>query len=57
MELYIRKCSVDLTVILSNNGEVVGIYENMADAKDAYIDYLNSIDGVSYDDCYINYAA
>ena len=57
MELYIRKYSADMTVILSSKGEVVGIYENMADAKDAYLDYLNSIDSVSYDDYYINYAA
>jgi len=57
MELYIRKYSSDVTVILSNKGEVVGIYENVADAKDAYLDYLNSIDNVSYDDCYVNYAA
>ncbi len=57
MELYVRKYSEDLTVILSNKGEVVGIYENMADAKDAYLDYINSMDGVSYDDFFVNYAA
>lgn len=57
MELYVRKYSEDLTVILSNKGEVVGIYENMADAKDAYLDYINSMDGISYDDYYVNYAA
>ena len=57
MELYVRKYSEDLTVILSNKGEVVGIYENMADAKDAYLDYINSMDGISFDDYYVNYAA
>lgn len=57
MELYIHKYSGDLTVILSNKGEVVGIFESMADAKDAYLDYLNSIDGTNYDDYILNYAA
>ena len=57
MELYIRKYSADMTVILSNKGEVVGIFENLADAKDAYLDYLNSLDGAHYDDYCINYAA
>lgn len=57
MELYVRKYSADMTVILSNKGEVVGIFENIADAKDAYLDYLNSLDGTSYDDYCINYAA
>lgn len=57
MELYVRKYSDDLTVILSSQGEVVGIFESMADAKDAYLDYINSIDGTTYDDYYINYAA
>ena len=57
MELYVHKYSDDLTVILSNKGEVVGMYEDMADAKDAYLDYLNSIDGYEYDDCYIHFAA
>ena len=57
MELYIRKYSGDLTVILSNKGEVVGMYDSMAEAKDAYLDYLNSIDATSYDDFIFNYAA
>ena len=57
MELYVHKYSGDLTVILSKKGEVMGIFESMADAKDAYLDYLNTIDSVSYDDYAINYAA
>ena len=57
MELYLHKYSGDLTVILSKKGEVVGIYESMAEAKDAYLDYLNSIDGAIYDDYVLNYAA
>lgn len=57
MELYIRKYNGDLTVILSNKGDVVGIFESMAEAKDAYLDYLNSMDSTIYDDYAINYAA
>ena len=57
MELYVRKYSGDMTVILSNKGEVVGIFENMSDARDAYLDYLNALDGTGYEDYAINYAA
>ena len=57
MELYIRKYSGDQTVILSNKGEVVGIFDNMAEAKDAYLDYINSVDGAGYDDFIMNFAA
>jgi len=47
MELYIQKYSGDLTIILSNEGEVIGIFEDAADARVAYIEHLNSIDGTS----------
>ena len=47
MELYIQKYSSDLTILLSNEGEVIGIFEDAADARDAYLEHLNSIDGTS----------
>jgi len=57
MKLYIRKYSDDLAIILSNKGEVMGIFEDVADAGDAYLECLDSIGSSSCDNHSIHYTA
>ncbi len=44
MELYVQNYSEDLTIILSNKGEVVGIFEEVAHSMDDYLECADFID-------------
>jgi len=44
MELYVQNYSDDLMIILSNKGEVVGIFEDVANSTDDYLECADSID-------------
>jgi len=57
MQIYIREYSDALTAILSHDGQVLGIYENIREAREAYSDYVDSLTEVYCNDRYTGFAA
>lgn len=44
MELYVQNYSDDLTIILSKKGEVIGIFEDVANTRNDYLKCADSVD-------------
>ena len=57
MQVYIHEYQNDLALVLSEAGQVLGIYESVNEAREAYCDFIDSLDHIYCEDVCLGNAA